>query len=783
MTFGFIQRFFIVFTLFLGSMGISVSQNIADSLLEKLNQSEESGKAEILNTIAESLVREFPEAALPYAEQALALAQQYHNQDQEAAAWINFGDVRFFGNDYPHAIEYYTQALQIGKKSESLEIVALSNYYLAYTFDMMTDFDKAKTHYLSAIQVYDSLAESVWVAEMNSNLARLYQQYGENFEAKSFFEKALFIYESVSMRNAIGETHNSMGVLYYEWGNHEKAIHHYKKALQIYRADDNMAGIAQILNNLGLLYIDWENYDEARKYFDESLPIEKSLNNKSGIATAYNNIGIIYAGLENTNKAVEYYEMSLALYEEDGDKSGIATALNNLGDLYLNAGETELAIVMLKKSLALQKSLADKNGLAIAYNTLSQLFLKTGELETSRKYNDSSFAIASQTGAGELLIAIYETYSRIFEAKSKKTLALEYLKKYMAIKDSLYKQTLHQQLAEVKARYELEQKEQEIELLNSKDRLTQLDLENKQNIVQRQRFVMMITIAGLITLLILLFIVKKQVKQKKAAYTILDKQNTEIKKSREELLVAKEKAEESDKLKSVFLANISHELRTPLNGILGFTDVLRTELDDPEYKDMANIIHNSGNRLLDTLNSIIDLSIIESQKMEIEYTEISLFKWMAEQTALFMAAASSKNLDLIAEIEDESTLVSSDLRLLTNLLNNLIDNAIKYTYEGGINIKASVINNKEDARLKLEVIDTGIGIEEDKVQRIFDKFRQASEGQSRKFEGAGLGLTLCQKYVEILGGEISLESRVDYGSHFTVLIPVKIVKRLGKVQT
>jgi signal transduction histidine kinase len=283
----------------------------------------------------------------------------------------------------------------------------------------------------------------------------------------------------------------------------------------------------------------------------------------------------------------------------------------------------------------------------------------------------------------------------------------------------------------------------------------------------------MITIAGFITLLVLLLIVKKQVKQKKAAYTILDKQNTEIKKSREDLLVAKEKAEESDKLKSVFLANISHELRTPLNGILGFTDVLRTELTEFEYKDMANIIHNSGNRLLDTLNSIIDLSIIESQKMEIEFTEIKLFDWINEQCGLFMASASSKNLDLIAEVEDETKVIYSDRRLLTNLLNNLIDNAIKYTYEGGINIRASVINTLGNTRLKLEVIDTGIGIEEHKVHRIFDKFRQASEGHSRRFEGAGLGLTLCQKYVEILGGEISLKSRVDYGSHFTVLIPVK----------
>ncbi len=258
---------------------------------------------------------------------------------------------------------------------------------------------------------------------------------------------------------------------------------------------------------------------------------------------------------------------------------------------------------------------------------------------------------------------------------------------------------------------------------------------------------------------------------------------TSRKKMIEELIQAKMNAEEMNRLKTNFLTNMSHELRTPMIGILGYAELLKNEIENPEYKEMSETIYKSGRRLLDTLNLILDMSKVESNKMVINKKETDLSALLFELTKLFLSAANSKNLYLEYSYKSNINIIKTDERLLRESLNNLINNAIKFTKSGGIKIEVTDFKQNEKTYLDISVIDTGIGIAHNEQEIIFEEFRQASEGLNRNFEGTGIGLTLTKKFIEFINGKITVTSIPGKGSTFSIILPVEVepVKELNDI--
>jgi len=246
---------------------------------------------------------------------------------------------------------------------------------------------------------------------------------------------------------------------------------------------------------------------------------------------------------------------------------------------------------------------------------------------------------------------------------------------------------------------------------------------------------------------------------------------TERKQAEKTLVTAKESAEENDRLKSSFLANMSHELRTPLSGILGFSELLGTQLQNKESRDMAIRINESGNRLLNTLNLVLDLSRIEANMQKVHRTTVDVNNLLQSAVELFEPAAAAKGLKLTFTPNIPELFMLTDGNMLEHTFNELINNAIKYTDTGSITVITNMLIADEDSRIIIEVRDTGIGISKDNQAAAFDAFRQVSEGLGRSFEGTGLGLTICKKYINLLGGEIMLESDLGCGSSFSVSFP------------
>ncbi len=258
---------------------------------------------------------------------------------------------------------------------------------------------------------------------------------------------------------------------------------------------------------------------------------------------------------------------------------------------------------------------------------------------------------------------------------------------------------------------------------------------------------------------------KIEVQNKVMEYAVIHDISRQVK-AEKELIAAKERAEESDRLKSAFLANMSHEIRTPMNGILGFVKLLQTpKMSSGQYDVFVNYIKESSERLMNTINDIIEISKIESGEVAVFKSLIDLKDFMYYLYGFFKPEADAKNLNfkLVITENAENVILKTDKNKLESIMINLIKNALKFTTEGFVEFGCTRKENK----LFFHVRDSGIGIPKDKFQSIFQRFVQANASHTRSHEGSGLGLSIAQAYAKSLGTSINLESDVGKGSKFS----------------
>ncbi|MCD4795200.1 MAG: tetratricopeptide repeat protein [Bacteroidales bacterium] len=721
----------ICFLTFYGTKINAQNQYLVDSLTNKLKTATENQKLKILNELGNEYLMNLPVKALEYYFQALEIANADNNKKEQAATYTKIGQAYAYSVNLEKSIDYFRKSLAL----------------------------------------YLELNDSSGISHAYNNIGAIYSHFGEYQKSFQNYQKSIIIDEQLGNDMGVARTLNNIGVNYFYCGEYEKALENYNKSLTLkLKNSKNEASfsIANTYANIGEVYYILKEYKKALDFYQKSIEIGQKIKNKIIVSTSLNCIGEVYDAWGNFYKAREYYEASNKIKKEIGDERGIVLTLLSIGNSY-------------KKSL---------------------------DYQTALKYYNLSLKKAEALKLTIIVKDIYENISETYSLSGSFELAYIFQKKFIILKDSIFNENIHKQISELQTKYETEKIEKELQVKN-------LQIEKNNSEIKTQKIIIYSLLFFFLLILVFAHLIRKQYQQKKKANILLENQNHEILEKNEELfqqkeeiqtqsneleiinkelekhrnqleqlvrertaelITAKEKAEESDHLKSAFLANMSHEIRTPMNAIIGFSNLLnKNKLGKDKRKELISHITHSSDTLLNLINDIIDISKIESGQLEIYKNKCYVNEILDELFNIYEEKTISKlkkNIELkFVKKEKEDFALYTDSIRLQQVLINLIDNALKFTEKGfveiGYNIKDS--SNKQD--IIFYVKDTGIGLTKPQQKKIFRRFTKLEKERKKLYRGAGLGLSICKSIIELLDGKIWLDSELNKGSTFYFSIP------------
>jgi signal transduction histidine kinase len=577
----------------------------------------------------------------------------------------------------------------------------------------------------------------------------------------------LRIAELIADRPRIANIKNNLGNIYLTWGSYNKAFDLYIEALSIYEEIHDSTGISKAYNNIGIIYYDWNEWEKSLQYYLLSFEVDSLIGDTYGQSQTLNNIGIVYDELGQKEKGLRVYRRSLDLAKEIGDNYQIAITTSNIGSFYLESGDFDKTELYYTQTLEEYTKANSIMGIAETDILLGDLYKEKGQYERAIQYYEIGLhKVLAMNLPGVIMTAYHGLGEVAFIMGDYKT-AYIYNEEYHRITDSVFNLETSNQLALLTNAYETQKKDQEMELQSVR-------LSEQKSRIRRQ-LIAVIALSGTILLtLVFTILLIRQYRLRMKAWNQLIAQHEEILKNRQELIKAKEKAEESDRLKSSFLVNLSHELRTPMNGIMGFTDLLQKgTASEKQQQTYLAYIASSSRQLLKVLNDIIDISAIETGQLEIDHEACDIYTIFSDLHEYFSKEKhelGKESIELILEEpeENDKQIILADNRRLSQIIHNLINNALMFTQEGSVSIGYRIIDKRI---VKIHVKDTGIGIERRKFEVIFDRFRQVDDTTTRQHGGSGLGLAISRELVSLMKGRIYLESEVGVGSTFYIEIP------------
>jgi len=624
---------------------------------------------------------------------------------------------------------------------------------------------------------------------------------------------ALSIFEQIEDPEGIVSLLSNIGIAHYLLSDFPKAFEYYSKALKLHQENHDQVGILKNLSLIGVLYYTFLQYDGALEYYEKALKIAKDLDSEPDIAIQLGNIGLTLIKLERFSESIPNFETALFLFESNNDYYNYSVASGNIGIAYSKLKNFPKALKHYFYALNHSIKIGNSYGIAAQYGNIGELKFEyymdvkdiSSRSTTSRLLQEAEEylvkSIEEHKNLGSLEYQRYYTgkLAAIYKERGNYKKALEYYEEVTILQDSIYSTESNKRIAELQVQQNLELKEMEIEILN------------KENDYQK---LIKIILFGIALILIVVSIIMYSLYSNKRKHNILleanikdritaedllkknefelnkhknnlemvvgkrteelEKEITERKRTEEDLLVAIDRVEAANKAKSVFLENMSHELRTPLVGILGYSNLLSSEVPTRELQDMAEGINRTGNRLLNTLSMVLDLARIESDKFEINITEIDVATELTEIYNNFKGAVAVKNIDFSLTLSANPKKVYTDSGMFKVIIENLVNNAIKFTKSGKINIESTFERDATKDFLIVNVIDTGIGIRKNELPIIFNEFKQLSEGTLKDFQGSGLGLSISKKFTEHLNGTLKVESEFGSGSKFSVKFPITL---------
>ncbi|MBC7606580.1 MAG: response regulator [Burkholderiales bacterium] len=540
----------------------------------------------------------------------------------------------------------------------------------------------------------------------------------------AFSQKAIDYAESTKNIKAQAYAHYTLGAIYFELKKYDDAIETYYKSVALYNTLTPSSEQAFCYYQLGLCFMEKDDYSLAENYFNKAKIIYTSIKIPDAIELLNLQKGIVYKAKGQYKSAIPIFDQIIAKPDAQDVFRTKAEALYQIGNIEIDNNRGNLALNYLNRAYTLNA--------------------KNKNIDQKAK----------------ILLSLSRVYEKLLDINK----AHSFLKQHIQLKDSIAHLNTEKLGSEDYVQFKESERLKTIELMDKENKEQQ-----KANKVAKLISILAIALISILSLLSL-SLYKNNI--------IRNQSNLLLKEKNNELLLAKEKAEKASKARSEFLSTVSHELRTPLNAINGITHLLLEENPRESQMNYLTSLKFSGNYLLTFINEILEINRIESSAIEVETISFNLKLLLVNIQHSLKELASINNNAFTIEIDPAiPDFLLGDPTKLSQIFLNLINNALKFTKNGEVKVilQANEIN-EEFTSIHFKVLDTGIGIPEEKIDAVFDSFSQGSIEINRKYGGTGLGLTIVKKLIDILGGKIKLESKVGKGSSFSFDLSFKIAE-------
>lgn len=663
------------------------------------------------------------------------------------------------------------RALMDESKPDFRWLELLTNYGEAY--NNLVQREESLKAYEKMCTIADSLEDRYHLIKCALNNADHYYDAANYVLALNFAQSALELSRLYTYPVQEAQLLLKIGDIYVVMTDYSLALDYYFRALGIAESLGLTYETALLYNKISWVYKDEGKYDLAWNFANQSMALFTSIGDRNGIADVHNNMGLIYLLQGRYEESVAEHRKALAIRQDIGSKLGVIASLYNEGLVYEEQGLYEKALELNLEVLRLAQPVSNAKGMATSYQRVASLLIAMRRFDEAETYLQKAMQIDKESITRLSRRNNFLLYSRLFEAKADFKTALEYRKQYETLNDSIFSEQSASKIAELQARYDLEQKESEIEALKNQRKLQENQLMLQEAKIQNQRVQIYLAVGFLVVVssfVLLLVRLNRKLNETKQNLAVVNARLTEANKKVMDVNKNLEsKVEErTSQLKQAyveldtFFYRSSHDFRRPLTTLIGLADVAAITVKEKqahELFDMVKLTAQNLDKMLHKLQSISDVGA-----MELSYKAVYLRELITSAIDKHEAEIQRLGVKVIEEVTVKNP-ISSYPVLISVILDNLIENALDFSSPVNpyVKISASTISS----HTVIEVEDNGHGIPDEYRKNIFNMYFKASE----KSKGNGLGLFIVAKAVQKLSGNIRVEGGSDRGSRFVVEIP------------
>ncbi len=722
---------------------------------------------------------EFDSAAYYY-EKAISILEKTNDKFYLSIAYKSMGRLLSARWKMDEAMNYFQKSLKLRLEIKYKHGIADAYFVIASVYINQGNYEKAGEYLAKGCETTNQSGDLYQLTQCYYYQSDLHSRTGEYTKALTEIQQALTVLEKITYYEYRVSSLMKLGEIYENLGQYDLGLESYFKALKIAERMGMQVEQGAIYSGIAWLYKNQNDFGTAWEYIEESHKVRARINDEHGLSNVYNVKGLIKYQLHQYDSAIPLLQESIRIRKELNNLEGIAASTFNLALVYEDLKDFKKALQLQIEGLKLEEAMGDHYSLGISYNAIAGIYLKMNELNIAEQYIKLGEYEGNYTQSKLIQRNNLELFASLYEKRGDLKKALYYQKRYQQVNDSLYTQSSSAKAAELRSLYQLEKKQQEIQLLNQ-----QKQLQDEQ--IRQQQIVIGSSLAGLALLVIAGSIGYRYYRVKTRTNEELQKLNREISEQKEEIQSQSEELMEANQIVAsvnktlelkieertselkqaykeldTFFYRSSHDFRRPLTTFLGLAEVAKVTVKDSNSLELFEKVRDTAvnlDRMLIKLQSISDLGT-----QQLVFKEVFIKELIEQIMDHFRNEIAQYNVRWQLDGDFASPFYSYPA-LVKIILENVLENAVNFSAPEDARIFIKAQTQREG--LHLTIGDNGVGILPQYQDRIFEMYFRANE----KSKGNGLGLYIVQKALQKLNGTISFESIYTKGSTFKIFIP------------